>query len=103
MRQHARERYLNLTKEKKNKKREYCGERYMNFKKMKNEKQRLAQYRKRSSETKKIIARLLNKISVFSYKSKNATVLRKPGFEFLTIKVDEYAAILAHPGTFEIK
>lgn len=37
---------------------------------------------------KKVIARLINKVSVFRYKSRNATILGKPGFDFLIIKVE---------------
>lgn len=52
---------------------------------------------------KKITVRLINKVSVFRYKSRNATILEKPGFDFLITKVDENAAILAHPDTFGTK
>ena len=53
-----------------------------------NSKDQLSEYRKKYYKMKKVIARLINKVSVFRCKSRNATILGKPGFEFLIIKVE---------------
>lgn len=85
----------------KNKKRQFGRESYKNL--PDDEKQRQFEYKKRYYEVRKKLASSLNKISGFSYKSKNATILGHSGMQVLAIRLDENAAILGHFDMFVLK